>query len=581
MMEEQTKDLADYIAAFKRRRSTIMLISVTIFVLGVLIALVWPPTYRSSATILIEEQEVPRELVQSTITTYAVQRIETIRARVMTRDKLMAIVDKYNLYPDERRRETTEEILTRMRDDIKLELKNADVIDPRTGRPTPATIAFTLAYDGQGPVNTQKVANELTNLFLQENLKERSTKAQETFSFLSDEANRLNREINRLESDLATFKEQNVNSLPELSQLNTQLMERTDRDISDTQNQIRSLEDRRFYLQGQLEQLDPHGIDVNLSPEARLKALRTEYLSMQGRYSPDHPDLLRTKREIESLERETGLGPDRESLQKELDAKRTELASMKDKYSAQHPDVVNLKKEIAALEEQLTKIPEQPAAQRAPDNPAYVSLAAQLESTNNEIASLKNKIKELEAKRSDYEKRLAETPQVEREYSSLKRELDTDIAKYQEIKAKEMQAKVAKQLESESKGERFTLIEPAALPEEPIKPNRPAIVFLSLVLALGGGLGFAAVSESLDSSIRGMKGVAQTLHAVPLAAIPYLQLDTEQKKKRTRKRWILLGIVAAVAIMLLVIHLFITPLDVLWFRILRKFSKETGIDIIE
>jgi len=581
MMEEQTKDLADYIAAFKRRRSTIMLISVTIFVLGVLIALVWPPTYRSSATILIEEQEVPRELVQSTITTYAVQRIETIRARVMTRDKLMAIVDKYNLYPDERRRETTEEILTRMRDDIKLELKNADVIDPRTGRPTPATIAFTLAYDGQGPVNTQKVANELTNLFLQENLKERSTKAQETFSFLSDEANRLNREINRLESDLATFKEQNVNSLPELSQLNTQLMERTDRDISDTQNQIRSLEDRRFYLQGQLEQLDPHGIDVNLSPEARLKALRTEYLSMQGRYSPDHPDLLRTKREIESLERETGLGPDRESLQKELDAKRIELASMKDKYSAQHPDVVNLKKEIAALEEQLTKIPEQPAAQRAPDNPAYVSLAAQLESTNNEIASLKNKIKELEAKRSDYEKRLAETPQVEREYSSLKRELDTDIAKYQEIKAKEMQAKVAKQLESESKGERFTLIEPAALPEEPIKPNRPAIVFLSLVLALGGGLGFAAVSESLDSSIRGMKGVAQTLHAVPLAAIPYLQLDTEQKKKRTRNRWILLGIVAAVAIMLLVIHLFITPLDVLWFRILRKFSKETGIDIIE
>ncbi len=580
-MEEQTKDLSDYLDAFKRRKQAIGIIIGVIFLLGLLIAIVWPATYRSSATILIEEQEVPRELVQSTITTYAVQRIETIQARVMTRDKLMGIVDKYNLYVDERRRETTEEILERMRDDINLNLRNAEVIDPRTGRPMPATIAFTLSFDGENPDSTQKVANELTNLYLQENLKERSTKAQETFTFLSDEANRLSREISRLEQELAKFKEANVSSLPELTSLNTQLMDRTEREISDTQNQIRTLEDRKFYLQGQLDQLEPHGADINLSPGARLKALRTEFLAKSGRYSEGHPDLMRLKREIESLERETGMGPDRDTIQTQLDAARTELATVKEKYSAEHPDVAKLEKTISALEDQLAATPRTPVAQRAPDNPAYVSLAAQLEATNSEIASLRNKIRDLETKRADYEKRLIETPQVEREYIAIKRELDNSVLKYQEIKAKEMQAKVAQQLESESKGERFTLIEPPALPEEPVKPNRPAIIFLSLVLAVGGGLGFAAIGESLDTSVRGMKGVVNSLNAIPLAVIPYLQLDTEKKRQNTKKRWILLGIIVIVAIGLLMIHLFMTPLDVLWFRILRKFSKETGIDIIE
>ncbi len=75
-------------------------------------------------------------------------------------------------------------------------------------------------------------------------------------------------------------------------------------------------------------------------------------------------------------------------------------------------------------------------------------------------------------------------------------------------------------METESKGERFTLIEPPVMPEQPIKPNRPAIIFLSLILALGAGLGYAAVAESLDSSVRGIKGVIATLQVAPLASSP-------------------------------------------------------------
>lgn len=581
MNEEQTKNLQDYLAAFKRRRAQIAAIFVVIFGIGAIVALAWPPTYRSAATILIEEQQIPAELVQSTVTSYASQRIQTISQRVMTRNNLMDIITKFNLYVDERKNETTEEVLSRMRDDIKLDMISADVVDPRTGRPTAATIAFALAFQGENPEQVQKVANELTTLYLQENIKTRASKAQETLSFLSEEADRLNRQITDLEKRLAEFKAANAESLPELQPLLREQIARTERELSDAETQIRSLEDRRFYLQGQLGQLDPYGADVQTSPGARLKALRTEYATAVARYSADHPDVQRLKREIESLERETGQVNARDALLEQIATLKTELASVREKYSAEHPDVVRLQRQIDGLEADLAKAPAASSVdtRRSPDNPAYVTLEAQQNSTDNEIQALRSKRVEMEKKRAEYEKRLTAMPQIEGELRALTRDLENATVKYQEIKAKQMQAQVAQQLESESKGERFTLIDPPVLPEEPIKPNRPAIFFLSLVLALGAGLGYAAVAESIDSTVRGAKGVLATLQVAPLAVIPYLATDIETAARRRYRRMLVLGAVGVVVLAVILVHFFVSPLDVLWFRALRKATKVTGIGL--
>ena len=215
-MEEQTLDFNDYLDAFKRRRTSILVIAAVVFVIGAVAALVWPATYKSSATILIKEQDIPPDLVRSTVTSFASQRIQAISQKVMARPNLMEIIDKYNLYADERERLTTEEIISEMRDNIGMDLIDADVVDPRTGRPTSATIAFQLSFSGENPSQVQKVANELMSLYLKENLKERSEKANETYTFLNDESKRLSGEIADLEAKLAAFKEKHVNTLPEL-----------------------------------------------------------------------------------------------------------------------------------------------------------------------------------------------------------------------------------------------------------------------------------------------------------------------------------------------------------------------------
>ena len=581
MQEEQSKDLKDYLDAFKRRRWAIIGIALTIFVIGVITALALPPTYRSAATILIEEQQIPSELVQSTVTSYAAQRIQTISQRVMTRQNLMDIIERFELYVEDRKRYTTEEVLTAMREDIKLDMISAEVVDPRTGRPTAATIAFSLAFHGENPQKVQRVANELTTLYLQENIRTRTLRADETYNFLSDEAERLTVQIAELEKRLAEFKSRHADTLPELQPLLRQQADRTELELSDISNQIRSLEERRFYLQGQLGQLEPHGSDISMSPAARLKALRTQYIGLVARYSPEHPDVKRLKREISGLERETGQVDSTTELLEQLDGLRTELSEARERYSEEHPDVQRLTRSIDSVEEAIAQAgtSDNAAPQRAPDNPAYVTLQAQMNGVENQINSLVNKRADVEARRTELEQRLAAIPQVEAEYRTLNRNLTNATTKYQEMSAKLMQAQVGRQLESESRGERFTLIEPAVLPEEPIKPNRPAIIFLSLVLALGAGLGYAAVAESLDSSVRGVKGIMNAVQAAPLAVIPYLANDREVKRGK-RKTWIIVALVlGAIGLVVLLFHLFVSPLDVLWFRVLRRASNTTGLDL--
>ncbi|MEE9343443.1 MAG: Wzz/FepE/Etk N-terminal domain-containing protein [Gammaproteobacteria bacterium] len=570
--EEQTLDFADYLSAFKRRRGTILAIASAIFLIGLLAALFWPPTYRSSATILIKEQEIPPELVTSTVTSFASQRIQTISQYVMARKNLLEIIDKYNLYEKQSDRMTTEEILQEMRNNINLNMIDAQVVDPRSGRPTSATIAFALNFSGDDPGQVQKVTNELTSLYLSENLKERSEKASETYLFLSSETQRLNQEIVDLETKLAAFKEANANSLPGLKDLNLTLMDRTDREIIDIDTQIRTLEERKIYLDAQLVQVKPYGSDASVDPSTRIQALRNEYYRLISRYSPDHPDVIRTKREIEGLELETGQVSSAGSQLEQITTLTSELAALRKKYSDEHPDVVRLQKQIASLKAAAPASTQRlsTAAQNNPNNPAYISLQSQVAAANSEIRSLEIKQRLLRQKLLEYEKRLTATPQVELEFSKLGRDLLNKTAKYQELKAKQDQAQIAQQLETESKGEQFVLIEPAIRPEEPISPNRPAIVFLSLVLALGSGMGFAAVAESIDDTLHGSKALQATTGGAALAQIPYLTTDREKSSSRLKFTASIMAFFLTITLILALLHFFWTPLDVLWYKVIRK-----------
>lgn len=577
-MEEQSREISDYLSTVRRRKKSILTTAGVLFLITVAVAVVWPSKYRSTATILIEEQEIPSDLVRSTISSYADQRIQVISQQVMTRANLMQIVDKFNLYARYRRTHTTEETLDRVRDDIKLDILKADVVDPRSGSKTTATIAFSLTYQGETPEGTQRVANELVSLYLNENLKNRAQKTAETSTFLAEEAEKLSQHITEAEKKLAAFKSKNMGRLPELVALNMQLRDRTDSELKEVERSLLSLDERKFYLQSQLAQIKPNtplisaSGDRILDSDERLKTLEAQYAASSGVYSASHPDIVKMRREIAALKKDTGSSAGAQESAKRLVGLRTDLAALRERYSEDHPDIVKLKKSIAALEAEPTSATNTAAAVGKPENPAYIGLQAQLEATLSETRSLRAKQSALSAKIASYERLLVETPQVEREYLDLTRDHETSVARYREIKTKQAQAQISQELEKDRKGERFSLIDPPQVPERPSSPNRPVILLLGVVLSMAGGVTSAAVFESVDHSVRDPSALVALLEVPLLAVIPYMQTREEKVRKRWIARMSAVALIAALVAALLLVHFLWLPLDVLWFKTLRKLE---------
>jgi polysaccharide chain length determinant protein (PEP-CTERM system associated) len=529
----------ELVAALRRRAALVLSVTAVLAVVSIVVAIVLPPTYRSSATIRVQEQEVPPDLVRSTITSFADERIQVISQQVMTRPVLLALIEKYDLYAKYRGRLTEDEILDRIRKDIKLTTINADISDRSSGRRVNATIAFTISYDAPRPDRAQKVVNELASLYLDENSKVRRQSVAETSEFLAQEADRLAKQIQSIEEKLALFKRRNVGRMPDSSAVNVQLADRTESELRRVEQQIPVLEDRKLSLESQLALIKPNisvasgpglgngtGEQRELTPEERLRALQSQYASMSVLYTADHPDIRRVRQEIAALKAQTAAS-----------ARSAEKGS---------------------------------GANEAPDNPAYILLATQLQNTRRELAQLAASREDLRAKQRIYDARLMQIPEVEREYNELTRDYGNAQARYREIKTKEMQAAGAFELERDSKAERFSLGEPANLPQSPVKPNRLAIALGGLVASLGSGLGLAFLLEMFDPSVKGPLELARIAPVAILTAIPYI--ETQSERAGTRRRTLVLialcGILGLAA--LYAIDSFVRPLPDLFDAAVRR-----------
>ncbi|HED33395.1 MAG TPA: lipopolysaccharide biosynthesis protein [Gammaproteobacteria bacterium] len=580
---EEVKTLGEYLQIFQRRKKQFLIPVIILSLLALIIAFVLPAVYRSTATVLIEQQEIPQDLVRSTISTYADQRLEVMQQKVMTTSNLMKIIEKFDLYHDDLQKKTREEVIEAMREDIGMEPLSADVVDPRTGRPTTATIAFSLYFDHPSPEIAQKVANELVSLYLNENLKTRNANAKEASLFLLEESKRLGDKISKLEAKLAKFKQGNMEKLPELVQFNIQLMEKTESEKLDIDRQMQAAKERKIYLEAQLAQLQPNATLYSssgeriLGKESRLKTLQAELVTMSAQYSDDHPDVVKTKKEIKALEKELGVSASKSELLLQLKKLKNDYLIAREKYSAAHPDVLKLKREIEKLEAEIKQTPDdvlEAAPVSKPDNPAYIQLQAQLEAARADLKSFAKRRKATQKRIREYEDRITSAPRVEQDYRALTRDYENTIKKYQEVKDKLMEARLSEELEKERKGERFTLIEPPLLPEVPNSPNRIMIIILGLILSFGVGLVVVALLESMDDSVRGVKSMESLFGSAPLATIPYIPSADEiaETQSHAPKIKLILGGVGLLVVVLILVNYFYKPLDVLWYVILRKLG---------
>ncbi|HFD10936.1 MAG TPA: lipopolysaccharide biosynthesis protein [Crenotrichaceae bacterium] len=540
--EQQSKSLSEYISILKRHKGKMLLTGFLVFLTSLCLAIFLPPTYTSTATILIEKPIISNDLVDSTISSYAEQQVQRIRQRVLSRPNLRRIIDKFQLYRDQLDSQTWSKILKNMETAISVEMISADVLDPRSGRATKATIAFQVGFSNRSPETSQRVTNELVSLFLQENLKERTESAEEASSFFEREARKLRTRMEELDNKLFILKKERGDSLPEFQQQNNRLLERAYQRLEDINSQYNKAYERKIFLQSQLAQITPYSSSpgVVLDDRTRLKMLQIEYSNLLSRYSPMHPDVIKVKTEIESLGHAGDSANNRQTLKLVLKEKRAQLAKLKESYSTEHPDIISLVKEIQNIETQIASIPAdatQNTASVDADNPAYIQTQAQLKSSELEILALEKSRKEQIKRINNYEQRLRVSPDVERQYNELMRNYNSTKLQYEQIQSKQISVNLAESVEKSRKGERYVMSEPPELPEEPTKPNRKAIVALGILLSAAAAIAVAALAESLDQGIYGSRQLAIASGEAPLSVIPYIEVSTRRiAKKKTRQR---------------------------------------------
>ncbi len=559
----------DVFGALKRRKW----IGLGVIAIGLaataFIVATWPATYRSTATLLIEEPNVPTDLAKQTVSTFANDRLQVIQQRVMTSQHLSDIIDQFGLYKGVLQEQPRSAVINMMRSQVELAVVSANL----TGQPQPrfqkqqqATIAFTLSFNHGDPSMAQQVANRLTDLYLGENDRTRQEKAAGTAQFLTQQAEKLRADVQSLEKRLLDLRSKYNGSLPEQFNMNTQMLNQAQAQLMQNRADLQVLTEKKSYLQSQLGQVSPYTpMTANgrpATPQAQLMDLELQHSDLSARYGSKHPDVVRLQRQIDVLRQQMGGGASTAAIDTaKYSQLQAQLSDALQRYGEKHPEVQRLRRQLDEMKAQMDA--PKPAGLTAPsgppDNPLYIQLQSQLADADSQIRGLQERSGALEATISDLQKRILQTPTVEAEYNSLRDQHNVALQRYQNYKDKEADAQVAENMEEQKQVETFSVIEPAQFPDIPEKPNRKLLsavgIFLTVMLAAGVMLAV----DMLDPRIYEPKSLVHAFGEMPLATVPYIVTKDEARGRRLR----MIGIASGAVVLMAVLLAFVYPQIVL------------------
>lgn len=478
---DKPRTLGDYTHLLRRRWPYLATIIPAAMLLSVLIAYLLPPIYRASGTIMLERSSLPEKMVPTIIGQLqsddigASQQLELLRRRVMTSDRLVDIAQAVDPYPRESSTDIKQKA-SRIAQDTSVE-----AVDPITLEPREYSVAFSIHYDNTDPKRAAAVGERLLELFVAFNRRVRAEQAEEAFRFLQEQAKQLERAMDGMETRLAAFKVKYGDALPDSQVRNLAGIDRAQRDLDVIQREILAAEEREGLLALQFDALSP-------SLTVTVGDWRAELARLRG-----------------------------------------ELALAEQKYTAEHPDVRRLRRAIADMAAQgAASESTQPAIA---DNPEYLRVRSQLNSVRRELATLRGSAARVRASLLEYQQNLATAPNVEREYVQLAREYENAQNRYEDVQEKMKAASLSQVLESEARGERFTLIRNVSVPSEPYSPNRLGIILLGIVLGGSLALLMAVMVDASDPTVRGSEDL-EGVFGAPIGAVPVIFNQIDRRRHR-------------------------------------------------
>jgi uncharacterized protein involved in exopolysaccharide biosynthesis len=504
-------DITYYWAVFKRRLPYFLVIVTLLAAIGITVASILPPVYKSSASLLAEPQQIPGNLAESSAEINPFEQIQIVEQRIMTRANLYDLAQRIGLYADQPDL-SVGEIIGDMRD--RMEFIGFEP-DPTVRPGTPGAIIVGVSFSAPTPQFAAKGANELVSLILQENVRMRTDRASDTLDFFQGEVERLSAALAEQSKKIADFKTANVTALPDSMDSRRAQQEREEQRLLDLQREEASLKNQRATVVWVFERTG-RTTSVPLSPEEEeLQNLQSQLLQQQAIYKANSPQIRVLQTRIAALQ---------QLVSQQQAARAVPGADGQPTQPLNELDV-----ELAPIDEQLKYIAEERAT---------------IEKTLSELAAAQQA-----------------TPQNERTLADLERELGNLQTQYDNAVAALGQAQVSEKIEVLSKGQRFTLIEAPIERNTPVSPPRLLIASAGIVGGVGAALGFIVLWEMLNRSIRRPVELSNGLGIQPIATIPYMRTAGEQRRKRAVILAVLALIVVGIPLALFAIHTQYMPLD--------------------
>ncbi|WP_425041430.1 GumC family protein [Primorskyibacter sp. S187A] len=515
-------DLRFYFSLFLRRIHYFVLTVVICSVLGILIARTLPTVYESEALLVVESEQIPGDLAETTVRVQAVEQLQIIQQRILARSILTEMANRLDIYADRRRAGerplTADEIVQDLRERIKIRITGG--ANARNVSATLVNIAFTAPT---GPLSAS-VTNEIVTLILREDVGMRTSVARETLEFFEQEVARLDRELSTASAAVLEFKEANIEALPD--------------SLDFRRSQQAAAQERLVLLERQTA--------ILLDQQERLKRL----ISLASESTDRIPQEAAT--------------PEQEQLQALKDQRRQLLAIL----SPENPRLKLIDQQIAPLEEIVSA--QMNAQVLTDDGEVMTPGQLQLAEIEGQLEFLEDQKTQITAEIDRLTTSIEATPGNASTLSSLERAYAAIQQQYNEAVAARAKAETGDTIEALSKGQRITVIEQAVAPNQPTSPNRPLIA----AAGVGGGvvLGAALVLlvEMFRPGIRRPADLTRGLGITTFATLPYLRTRREIVRRRLLVWGGLLAALALFAAALWAIDTYYTPLDLLLEQIQRR-----------
>ena len=523
MAKYREMEMEDYFLILKRSKWLLVIPCVLVGLAVFGFSLLLPDQYRSETLILVERQQVPKEYVKPTVTAALQDRLQSMTQEILSRTRLQHIIEKFGLYRRYSEQQLSyrlgalvakgfkkagvenlsmfrryvgapsiEDLISTMRSNITVEL-----IRHRRAEVT----AFKVSYAGESPQLVQQVATELASLFIEENLKVRERMAENTSEFIGVELGAARRELESQEAKLRQFKTRYMGQLPEQERTNIELFRHWQAQLQINTASLNRLQQEDLLLRNSL-------------------ALRETMVGVQAGTE------VRSGSPI--------------SLQRRLSDLRFALTGMEARYTPQHPDVAKLKREIIELQTRLSEAAQEPE-EKAPEpsmapplDPAIAEIEARVEVNQMVHETLLRDQKKIQLNIKLYRERITLMPLREQQYVEITRDYGVAQKNYESLLNKKALSSLASNLEKRQQGEQFRVLDPANLPAKPFRPNRPLVAFLGSAVGLMLGLGWVAAGVLLDKSLRNERDVEFYLEAPVLALIPSLDSPAQKRSFMSR-----------------------------------------------